>query len=147
MKKILLLLLLVMVSQLSPAQGRKGPEKIRALKTAHITESLNLSLAEAQVFWPVYNQYEGKMEAIRRDERSALRTLRKNGVDNLSREEANELLDKLIDYRSREIAIQKEQIEALKSVIDPVKILRLQKAEEDFKRMLLRQYRGGRGAR
>lgn len=147
MKKILLLLLTIMVSQLSSAQGRQGPEKIRALKVAQITESLDLTPTEAQAFWPVYNKYESKMEAIRRDERTTLRTLRKNGIDGLSQEEANELLDKLINFRSSEVAIHREQIEALKSVIDPLKILRLQKAEEDFKRMLLKQYRGKRGGR
>lgn len=145
MKNTLLLILIALLPQLTLAQRGQGTERIRALKTAHITESLELSPEEAAVFWPVYNQYRDKLEAVRRSERSALMELKKNGFDNLTTTEANQLIDQLIDFRARETDIQRQQVEGLKKVLDPVKILKLQKAEEDFKRMLLNRYRGGRG--
>jgi len=39
----------------------RGKERIKAYKTAYITEQLDLSSAEAEVFWPVYNKYEKKI--------------------------------------------------------------------------------------
>ena len=145
MKNTLLLILLALLTQHAVAQRGQGPERIKALKAAHITEALELSPGEAEVFWPVYNQYQDELETVRRSERSALMELRKNGIDNLSNNEADQLINRLMDLRARETAIQRQQIEGLKKVLNPVKILKLQKAEEDFKRMLLNRYRGRRG--
>ena len=35
-------------------------EKIKALKTAFITTELDLTSAEAEKFWPIYNAFEEK---------------------------------------------------------------------------------------
>ena len=55
MKNIILLLLLVSSFQISLAQQGQHRERIKALKTAHITNELNLTSDEAEKFWPVYN--------------------------------------------------------------------------------------------
>jgi Spy/CpxP family protein refolding chaperone len=135
----------MLITPLAFAQGRQGPERIKALKTAHITESLDLTAAEAQLFWPVYNKYQDQLEDLRVKERIELMALRKGGLDEMDSAQANQLLDKFVGFRTQEVELKKQQLEALRKVMEPVKILKLQKAEEDFKRMLLNRYRGKRG--
>lgn len=42
-----------------------GGGKLEAIKIAYITQQLNLTPAEAQRFWPVYNSYSSEVKAAR----------------------------------------------------------------------------------
>lgn len=140
MKKFILILA-VLFSTAVFAQRGGGPEKIKALKTAHITNKLDLTPEEAQKFWPIYNKHEEAMEGIRRKERQEIASVIRSNPNNISDAEANSLIDKLIDMKSNELENQKALINDLRKVIPPQKILRLHKAEEEFKRMLLERFR------
>ncbi|GAB5399860.1 MAG: hypothetical protein Aureis2KO_14450 [Aureisphaera sp.] len=115
----------------------QGGERIKALKTAHITSSLDLTPEEAQQFWPIYNAHEDKMESIRKEERKAFRDLRANGIENLTDEQANKIIENGLRKKTLELQYTKELIEKLRNVLPPTKIVRLHRAEEQFKRMLL----------
>ena len=83
MKKIFITLLIIMfgLSNLV-AQGERR-EKLKAYKTAFITEKLELTPAEAEKFWPVYNNYENKVHQLKfeniRNEHRKIRD--KGGID------------------------------------------------------------------
>ncbi|MEB8347550.1 hypothetical protein OO010_15985, partial [Flavobacteriaceae bacterium KMM 6898] len=64
-KNIATLVLLLLITVVSFAQDRPDREKIKALKVAFITERLDLSSKEAQLFWPIYNEHEANMDALR----------------------------------------------------------------------------------
>ncbi len=146
MKK--LLLLVFFISATVVAQKGERHEKIKALKIAHLTEALDLSGAEAEEFWPIYNAHEEKMHLLRKSEREDIHRLFKNGgIDALSDTEANKLIDKFIDIKSKMVAYETALIEDLRKVLPPKKIIKLKKAEEDFKRQLLKQIRQKRGKR
>ena len=44
------------------ATGTKSAKKLQALKIAFITQKLQLTSAEAEKFWPVYNQYDNEIK-------------------------------------------------------------------------------------
>lgn len=134
MKKIALLLLLF-CGIISAQNSRQ--EKIKAIKTAFITERLDLSSKEAEKFWPIYNAYEDKLNGLRRSERREIRVMMSDGVNNLSDGEANDILDKLINLKIKDLSYYQELIQELKAAISPKKILLLKRAEEDFKKRLL----------
>ena len=52
-----------------PAHGPEGmrekKEKMNAMRAAYITTELNLRTEDAQLFWPVYNELDNKIEALR----------------------------------------------------------------------------------
>lgn len=152
MKKIVLLVLLIstgLVAQRSHDQNH-GPdhEKIKALKTAHITEQLDLTSSEAEVFWPIYNEYDKKLQEVRDKERIEFREkLKEEGVDNLTDEEAEMVINRMIELKTSEINYRLELIQNLKGVISPQKIIKLQRAEEQFKRKLLKRLRSQRDKR
>ena len=116
-------------------------EKIKALKTAFITEQLNLTPSEAQKFWPIYNEHEEKMGALRQIERKEVFKRIKDGLDEISDTEANQLIEKVLDVKTKELNYDKELVKNLRGVVPPKKIIILKKAEEDFKRKLLDRYK------
>jgi len=126
--------------------AQKG-ERIKALKTAHITNALDLSASEAEKFWPVYNAHEEKMATLRRTERREMFEVVKTGIDQITDAEANALIEKGIQMKTTELEYHKELVANLRGVIPPTKILKLRKAEEEFKRKLLELMKNRRGNR
>lgn len=142
MKNILLAFFLLLSVGIQ-AQSEKH-EKIKALKTAYFTSELELSSTEAEKFWPVYNSYDTKMRDIRRLERKEIFEKFKTGIDNLSDEEANALIDKAYQLEAQSLQLKDELTKNLREIISPKKIIKLRKAEDDFKRKLLEQYKNHR---
>ena len=119
-------------------------EKIKALKTAYITEKISLTPSEAEKFWPVYNNFEEKFHKLRHKKHSDAYKQLSSGMENLNDLEANRLIEEFINAETERLTLKKEKIEALRKVISPKKIIGLQKAEDDFKRELLNRYRSGK---
>lgn len=143
MKKILILILLVTTGMY--AQRGAGKERIKALKTAHITEALDLTSAEAEKFWPVYNNHEDQMDDIKRQRRMDVMSIAKGDMSTLNDADADRLIDKMLEYQKREMQLQITFIEDIRKVIPAQKVIRLHRAEEDFKRKLVEILRKKRG--
>ncbi len=123
---------------------RPDRDKIKALKVAFFTERLDLNSQEAQAFWPIYNEYQEKREALRQKERSQVRNKIKES-ENLSEKEATDLLKQYLKYEEEQEELDKAFIEKITKVISAKKTLLLLRSEEEFKRQLIKQYRQRRG--
>lgn len=139
----LLSLLLLLVSLVVNAQDRQEKrEQIKSLKVAFITEQLKLTPAEAEKFWPLFNAYDDKQQELRHQKlKSFLDRTDGNTIDKMSDKEALGYLNQIENTEEETYQNRKKFTTSLKSVISPVKILKLKKAEEDFNRRLLKQYR------
>ena len=138
-KKVLFLV--VFLAGFFAAWTQEGPvrERIKTLKVAFITERVGLTSKEAQQFWPIYNENEDKLEAIRRKERAEMGP--RATPASLSDAESEQLLDELIALQGEKHLIHQNFIAKIRKVIPPRKVLLLLKAEEDFKKRLLQQFR------
>jgi Skp family chaperone for outer membrane proteins len=114
-------------------------QEIKAQRTAFLTQRLDLTPAEAEKFWPVFNQYDKEIEAVRKDMREQHRSLRKDGE--LSESEASAVLDKELASRQKELDIRKKYAAEFKRTIGAVRTVKLGKAERDFHRELLKRMR------
>lgn len=142
MNKLVILFFLLAAT----VQAQEGKhEKIKAWKTAYITEKLALSSAEAEKFWPIYNKYDEMFHDLRKKERNEIYKKLRDGLENLTDAEANELIDKNLSIESSELELRKQMTTELRKVLSPKKIIILKKAEEDFKRELLERYRSSKG--
>ena len=139
-----LILVVVLLSTTLFYGQRKDREKIKSLKVAFITEKLDLSSTEAEAFWPVYNDHEAKIEALRKRERTEIRSKLRN-ADALSESDADKLLQLAISLESDKASLSLEYFKKVSTIISSKKTVLLMKAEEDFKRQLIRQYRKKRG--
>jgi hypothetical protein len=144
MKKLILALFLI-TTVIQAQEGRN--EKIRAFKVAYITEELNLTASEAEKFWPVYNAYDDKMGDLRRQERQIIYGKLGDRIDAMSDADANKVLDEILIIKSKEFEYTQALVEDLKRSISPKKIIKLRKAEEEFKRKLLERIKQRRNNR
>lgn len=138
---IALLLMLVTTTFLAQSKDQKK-EKVKALKIAFITNELELTATEAIAFWPVYNNYEEKQYTLRRQKSKTFRE-KVNDVStkNISEKDAAAILSSMEAIDEELYQSRKKVNMDLSTIISSVKILKLKKAEEDFNRNLLQQYR------
>lgn len=122
---------------------RPTKEKIKALKIAHITNELDLSSEEAQQFWPIYNEFENKMEKFH-ELRKADRKKHKTESE-LSDKELEALVDNHIIMEQKELDVKKEYHAKFKAILSIQKVAKLYKAEHNFKRDLLKKMRVKKG--
>jgi hypothetical protein len=136
-------ILLLFLSGLATGQETRH-ERIKALKTAFITEALSLSPEEAAQFWPVYNSYAEQMHELRKAERSEISERDDSNLTTLSDAEASRLVDRFLNYELREWELEKKLMADLKKIMTPQKIVMLKISEEKFKRRLLEGYKKGK---
>ncbi len=142
--KKLVLLIAFCVTTIFYGQRKQEHEKIKTLKIAFVTEKLNLSSSEAESFWPIYNEYQEKRDALRHKERTQIRAKIKE-ADALTEKEADALLVKYLQFEAEEEILDKDFLEKISKVISSKKTLLLLRSEEEFKRQLIKQYRQKRG--
>jgi hypothetical protein len=123
------------------SQNNDKKEKIESFKVAFITQKLNLTAKEAQLFWPVYNEYLDKIETLKNARKKELRTANIN-IDTYSDKDLELMLDNEFLSKEKEVELGKEYFNKFKSVIPVKKVILLYKAEDEFKRELLRQISG-----
>ncbi|MCB2220794.1 MAG: hypothetical protein KQI35_10395 [Bacteroidetes bacterium] len=134
------------LAQRGPGYGRMQAqrEKIEAQKVAFITDKVDLTPEEAQVFWPVYNANRDKIEEEQTAFRSKYR-LADMDLDKITDEEASERLDAQLQHDQKMLNMRKDFNEELKKILPPQKILKLIKAEQQFKLELMRKVAGPGG--
>ena len=141
MKRLLIIAFFILTSVQVSAQANR--EKIKAMKTAFITNALDLSSKEAQQFWPIYNEYDKRIyQAKTIKTRELSRRVRSaGGVQQLSDREANAILQGFMDIEF-EVAQAKQDLKnKLITVVSAKKIILLFRAEQDFNKKLLRDFR------
>ena len=134
------ILFILLSTSLFAQNGEKIRDKIRAQRIAFITSKLQLTPAEAEKFWPVYNQFTAEFEEIKKD----MNKLRKSTNENLismSDKEIEAALEKDLEDQQKLTDLQRKYQKELKSAISPRKIALLYKTERDFKLQLLKRMR------
>jgi hypothetical protein len=126
------------------AQGdaEERMEKFKTQKIAFITDQLNLTSKEAETFWPVYNEFDAKRQAINKERMKLVRQYMKSN-NTLSEKEASEMADKFIFYQKQEALLAEEYNSKFKAILPAIKVLKLYQSEIQFKRKLLKQLRQG----
>jgi hypothetical protein len=118
---------------------------VEALRIAYITEKLNLSPAEAQRFWPVYNSYRDELRGIQE-------RFRTNGKP-LTAEQQLDLEQQKIDLKRKfkpqfEAALGTEKLNQLYNIerefIEKLKELREQRMQQRNGNSSLSPGRNGR---
>jgi Spy/CpxP family protein refolding chaperone len=146
MKLLKILPILVLFSSLNfYAQGEKMKEKreqIKTMKVAFLTTELDLTSAEAEKFWPVYNAFEDKQFELRHQKMGAfIKKIKDGSVSQMTEKEASTFLNQMESNDEEIFMLRKKLTATLRSILPASKILKLKKSEEDFNRKLLHQYR------
>ena len=113
-------------------------DKVDAQRVSFITEKVKLTTAEAQSFWPLYNEYNDKVKALRKN----FRTNYGKKEDFSSDKEAGDYLNAELNLKQSEVDLKKEYTEKFKKVLGTKKTALLRKAEEEFLRILINTAKG-----
>ncbi|MEE1885168.1 hypothetical protein [Pedobacter flavus] len=142
MKKLILIFAVIALPLLAGAQHSSRNGDVESFKIAWITEKLDLSAEEAKIFWPIYNDYNRELNTLRKNHANKLISFRKiTEINELSDAEVQILITSELDYKQREVNIEKRYYEKFKSSL-PIKTLaKFYRAQETFKKELLNRYR------
>ncbi len=123
-----------------PGFGRRFEDQMQAIearRVAHITEKLSLTPKEAQVFWPVYNEYLEKVSELSQKQREWYQEI--NRVRNMSDAEWDKLAEAEVLRMERSAALRREYHSKLKEILPIKKVALLYEAEQSFNRLLMRE--------
>jgi hypothetical protein len=142
--KNVVLFLCVLIFSVSKAGAQPDPDemddnrrnKIETLKRAYISEKLELTVAEAEKFWPIYNEFDAQREAIRKSMRASNKKL-KDGT--ASEKETLALIDEVNQKRKDEIDLESKFLRDVMPVLGARKVMKLTQIQKDFQRELMKR--------
>ena len=141
MKTIIILIITITLSYVTFGQKNnidKRKETIKAERIAFITSKIDLTPAEAQKFWPVYNEYINKQEDIMMQKRKNMRNFIKN-QDNLTDKQTQDIIDKLILLKRQECNLFEDYNKKIEQILPIKKVALLYHSEKQFKRYLMKK--------
>jgi|LakMenE18May11ns_1017448.scaffolds.fasta_scaffold9932789_3 hypothetical protein len=136
MKKILItcVLFIVFANAFTQNTTETKKEKIEAMRNAYITTQMGLNSEEAQKFWPIYNEYKKELSRLENPKLELGKT-----IEQMTEAEAKQLIFKEIELENQRYLINKKYIDRFLSVISAKKLIKLRKAEREFKKILIEQ--------
>jgi hypothetical protein len=128
--------------QEEPPRFQEAMAKMKADRVSFLTDKLQLSVEEAEKFWPLYNEYLGKREEMMWGKRQKMH--RDFDPSQLTDEQMNNMLTEILDQEIILAQLKKEYFIRLKEVLPIRKVLRLQRVEQEFMNHMLNQIRENR---
>jgi hypothetical protein len=146
MKTIFCISIMTLVLTFTTSAQEKGKfrEQMKAKKVAFITSKIELTVEEAQSFWPIYNEHEKALDDLHTKKREIMKKIHHND-GSLKDDELLSMIDQLTEIDLDEAKENKTYIAKVKKVLPASKIVKLFEAEKDFKHTLLKEYKGGHG--
>ena len=149
MKRIITLFTMAAISLCAFAQPQDGPapdhkkhhERFQAEKVSFLTNEMDLTVDEAQAFWPLYNEYSKAADEAHFAVMNSLEKVRKG--KELSEDEAAKVVADLVAAREQEAALIAQYTEKFKQVLPIKKVAALFAAEEGFRQHLFRKFKDG----
>ena len=140
-------LLMVMILSFSMVSGQNpNRERLDAYKIAFFTQRLNLTSQEAEIFWPVYNDYQNQRNQIQAERQMVMKTFNQGGTT-LSDKQITELGDKYCAALVKESELAVTFHKKLQQILPPAKIIRLYQAENQYRVQLLNELQDRRPPR
>lgn len=148
MKKLYttIVLIIVFFTGLNAQERRGGNpeifEKIKTEKISFFTSKLDLTPAEAQAFWPIYNEFEKKRFEIKQQIHEFER-MPEEEFAKLSDSEIEKLTNNYIGSFEKDALLLKEYNKQFLKILPKKKVLMMYRTENEFRSHLIREYRRG----
>ena len=126
------------------AQQDDKMERFREEKIAFFNEHLALTDAEADAFWPVYEDLHNRRTKLMEDERNLLNYISCNS-EFMSEQETDETIKKYITIQENRLALDKQFHNKFVEIIGKKKTMQMYSVEREFRIFLLKKFRGGEG--
>lgn len=131
-------------TQVIITKKQESMREIQSQRVAFFTNEMNLTPEEAQVFWPLYNQYTEKKNKLVEEQKKIMRSFSKEGVASMTDSEAEAAANAFIKLQQQENDLIQEYHKKFMSQLPAKKVLQMYKAEKDFMQNLLWHLKGPR---
>lgn len=118
------------------AQSDSKKDKIDALRATFIAKKVNFTTQETQLFWPLYNEMNDKLDVVRKTFRLQYNTT--TNFNFITDKEAETYLAAELNLKQKEFETYKEYYEKFRKILPVKKVAALRRAEEDFKREIIK---------
>lgn len=135
-KHIISMLVLILCINITFAQTDSKKDKIDALRAAFISKKVNFTTQETQLFWPLYNEMNDKLDAARKTFR--LQYNSKTNYDFATDKEAEAYLAAELYLKQKEFEIYRDYYEKFKKILPVKKVANVRRAEDDFKKEIIK---------
>ena len=136
-----LVLASIQLSTISKAQDNDDNiNKIQAQRAAFFTERLSLTPAEAEKFWPVYNEYEAKRARLNAEETRLINLFKENKAS-LTDKEIDSDIKKIFETRKAITTLNEDYYLKFRQVLPARKVMKLIITETQFRVWLLNKLR------
>jgi len=122
----------------SQEKDQPAHEYVTSEKIAFFTEKIGLTPDEAKKFWPIYNAYWKKKNAII-EERQNKMSYYSNHIKELSNSQMENLADDYIRQEVQKAQLLQEYHEKFKKILPIEKVMKIYKADYQFKAYLLKK--------
>lgn len=117
----------------------KMAEKFQADKVAFLSQKMDLSVKEAEAFWPIYNEYSKASGEAHKAIMEAVGKIHKAGE--LSDAEAAAAIDALLAAQKQENDLKAKYTEKFKKVLPVKKVAAFFAAEDAYRNHLFRRFK------
>ncbi|HEX2937237.1 MAG TPA: hypothetical protein VHO72_17920 [Bacteroidales bacterium] len=141
--RYIILILLVVPSVLgvkAQQTNKQFVNKVQSQRIAFFTQRMEITPAEAQKFWPLYNEYTQKKNALS-DEKNKLTKAYKANSATMTESEVDATIQKYVSLAKQETELLEDYNKKFRSVLPAQKVMKLYLAEFEFKEWLLKQIR------
>jgi len=136
-----LVLASIQFSTISKAQDNDDNiNKIQAQRAAFFTERLSLTPAEAEKFWPVYNEYDAKRARLNAEETRLINLFKENKAS-LTDKEIDSDIKKIFETRKAITTLNEDYYLKFRQVLPARKVMKLIITETQFRVWLLNKLR------
>lgn len=140
MKQIILIAMSLVFASSMNAQTQNdyleiSREVLQTEKKAAIAGVMELTEAESQPFWNLYNEYQGELYLIQNKRIAVIKDYAAN-IENLSNEKADELWSDFMGYQSGLLKLKKGYYKKFKKILPAGKAARFFQAENKIETMI-----------
>ena len=141
---IVLVGLVVVMAWVLPATAQDEPadnmeivlEKIRADKKLLIAENMELTEAEANGFWPVYEQYQDELFLLRARVEELIKDYAE-AYEKMTNDTARDLLDENMTIETLALKLRQAYLPKFREVLPEVKVVRYYQIEDKINAVLI----------
>jgi len=143
---LLLVMMLALTVCIFPAAAEEKPaenmqfvvEKIQADKRLLVAENMQLTEAEAEAFWPVYEQYQHELFLLRARTLRLIDSYAKTYTD-MTEDKARLLLDEMLAIESLGVTVRQVYLPEFRKVLPDFKVARFYQIENKINAALMYQ--------
>ena len=118
-------------------RAQEKRDKIEAQRAAFITTRLELSTEQSAKFWPAYNQMQEELKTVKKALKAEIKEMGK--VEEMSNKDVKTMLEKQLAAEEKAVAVKRKYNEQFFNIIEAKQVAKLHKAEQEFKREVLRE--------